>query len=75
MPWAHNLIEAMAVGSSPITNYGHLLRPPLEDGRTCFAFGSRVSLEEALRRACSASERELARMRRDARHLVEHVVG
>jgi hypothetical protein len=65
MPFAHNLIEAMAVGSIPIVNYGHLLRPPLEDGRNCFAFQSAEDLADVLRRVTRAEERDLERMRQE----------
>src|SRR5690606_36436302 len=35
MPFSHNIIEAMGVGTIPITQYGHLFDPPLLDGETC----------------------------------------
>src|SRR5260370_10572567 len=38
MPQCHNIIEAMAVGCIPLTNYIEWLSPPLTDGVNCFQF-------------------------------------
>jgi hypothetical protein len=55
MPQAHNLMEAMSVGTIPILPYHHYLRPPLTPGVDCLAFrdadGAVSSVREALRLA------------------------
>jgi hypothetical protein len=47
-PLCHNIVEAMAVGAIPITNYPQWFHPPLEDGMHCFAFQSYDDLLETL---------------------------
>jgi hypothetical protein len=51
IPFSHNLVEAMAVGSIPITNYGHLFNPPLIDGVHCLVFNDRESLIAKIKHA------------------------
>ncbi len=38
MPHSHNMIEAMSVGTVPVTQYGRYLHPPLTIARDCMAF-------------------------------------
>jgi hypothetical protein len=38
MPMCHNIIESMAVGTIPITQYGYLFNPPLVHGVNCINF-------------------------------------
>jgi hypothetical protein len=57
------LIEAMAVGTIPITNYGHWLTPPLIDGENCLAFDTLQDLDTVLGKAHSLSEAEVVEMR------------
>jgi hypothetical protein len=40
IPFCHNIIEAMSVGTIPLTNYGHLFNPPLLDMENCISFSS-----------------------------------
>jgi hypothetical protein len=40
IPYCHNIVEAMSVGTIPLTNYGHLFDPPLIDMENCIAFNS-----------------------------------
>ena len=49
MPHSHNLIEAMSVGTIPLTNYGAFCRPPLAHGETCLGFSSDNELRAAVR--------------------------
>lgn len=39
-PFCHNIVEAMAVGTVPITQYGDLFKPSLQDKRECISFNS-----------------------------------
>lgn len=38
MPFSHNAIEAMAVGTIPIIEYGEMFYPPLEHEKNCIMF-------------------------------------
>lgn len=61
MPMCHNVIEAMAVGTIPILNYGDWFDPPLKHGETCMAFNTledvRARVTEALNLDRAAVER------------------
>lgn len=59
-PMSHNLIEAMAVGSVPITQYPEMFFPPLEDGKNCLTFNNEKELQTAIFRAIAMSDTELA---------------
>lgn len=56
-PLCHNVIEALAVGTVPITNYGHLMRPALTD-REALLFSTADGLAACLRRALGMPEGE-----------------
>lgn len=63
MPMSHNIIESMAVGTIPITNYPEWLDPPLRHGRDCLAFNDLDELLAVLRLAVEMSETEIRCMR------------
>lgn len=63
MPMCHNIIEAMAVGAIPITNYPEWLDPPLTHGENCIAFGDEDDLIAKLTLALGMGQEEIARMR------------
>lgn len=52
-PFCHNIIETMAAGSIPITQYGHLFYPPLEHGKECIVFSSYEDLANQLKKIAS----------------------
>ena len=62
-PLSHNLVEAMAVGTIPITNYPHWFSPALVDGETCIAFDTLNGLNIKLKSALDMDEDRIARMR------------
>jgi hypothetical protein len=64
MPMCHNIIEAMAVGAIPITNYPEWLDPHLEHRKTCIAFDDSVDLIEKLNEVLQMDGNEIAQMRR-----------
>jgi hypothetical protein len=64
VPHSHNLIEAMSVGTIPLTNYHAYMRPPLTPDRNCLAFSTVAELEAAIDRALSMPAREIRRLRR-----------
>lgn len=63
MPMCHNIIEAMAVGTIPITNYPEWLDPPLEPGNNCLAFADVVDLVAVLRQAQAMEPKEISRLK------------
>jgi hypothetical protein len=74
MPLCHNLVEAMAVGTVPITEYGSLLPAPLEHRRNCIAFRGRAELPDVLREVLAMDRSDVERMRREAiRYYEEHL--
>lgn len=61
-PMSHNLIEAMAVGSVPITQYPEMFFPPLEDGKNCLTFNNETELQTVIIKAMTMNESDLAVM-------------
>lgn len=52
-PFCHNIVEAMAVGTAPITQYCACFAPALRDGKECLAFDTLPALAATLRRVLS----------------------
>jgi hypothetical protein len=65
MPMCHNIIEAMAVGAIPITNYPEWLDPPLTHLGNCIAFEDENDLIAKLRLALEMDAEEITRMRKN----------
>lgn len=63
MPMCHNIIEAMAVGTIPITNYPEWLDPRLEPMKNCLAFDDTDDLIATIRQALAMAPDEIARMK------------
>ena len=63
MPWSHNAIEAMALGTIPIIQYNELFYPPLEHLKNCITYNSYASLDEAIQTALTMSEEQVQEMR------------
>jgi hypothetical protein len=63
MPQCHNLIEAMSVGTIPITNYHLYMRPSLTPDANCLAFSTLEELKIAVSRALSMDAAEIQRLR------------
>lgn len=63
MPMCHNIIEAMAVGTIPITNYPEWLDPPLKHMENCIVFDNSDDLMVKLKMALEMAPSEIARMR------------
>lgn len=63
MPHAHNLIEAMSVGTIPITNYHEYTHPRLIPNYNCLAFSDLDELHLGIERALSMGDQEIAMMR------------
>jgi hypothetical protein len=63
MPHSHNLIEAMSVGTIPITNYHSYMRPSLTPGTNCLAFSTVEKLEEIIDHALRMPVEEIQHLR------------
>jgi len=63
MPHSHSLIEAMSVGTIPITNYHSYMRPPLTPDVDCLAFSTLQELDSAVNRALRMDIGEVQRLR------------
>jgi hypothetical protein len=63
MPMCHNIIEAMSVGTIPITNYPEWMDPHLQPGVNCLTFDDEDDLIAALQRALTMTPADIARMR------------
>jgi len=61
--WSYNLVEAMAVGTIPITNYPEWFFPPLKHGINALTFTTIDELGEAIEFARRMSDTQIARMR------------
>lgn len=65
-PMSHNLIEAMAVGCIPITQYPEMFFPPLEDGKNCLTFNNEAELLAVTNKAINMSDADIAAMKQAA---------
>lgn len=63
MPHAHNMIEAMSVGTIPVTQYGRHLHPPLQDRVDCISFVDLSQLDGVLDELMGMSPAEIERIR------------
>lgn len=63
--WCCNLVEAMAVGTIPITNYPEWLFPPLRHGVDALTFSTVPELRDAIDLARRMSQAQIAEMRRN----------
>ncbi|MEL6372776.1 MAG: hypothetical protein AAFR04_02280 [Pseudomonadota bacterium] len=63
MALCHNIVEAMAVGTIPITGYGALFDPPLQQGESALTFASLEELEVVVRAALALDLEARQRLR------------
>jgi hypothetical protein len=63
IPHCHNIVEAMSVGSIPITNYSNYMSPPLSHGINCLSFDSLEDLTAVLDYISSIEYSDIERMR------------
>ena len=63
IPHSHNLIEAMSVGTIPITNYHSYMRPSLTPDGNCLAFSTLEELERVIDFALCMPAAEIQRLR------------
>jgi hypothetical protein len=63
IPHSHNLVEAMSVGTIPITNYHSYVRPSLTPGSNCLGFSTLEELERVIDFALCMPLAEIQRLR------------
>lgn len=63
MPWSHNSIESMAVGTIPIIQYGSLFTPPLEHMKNAVCYTDQDQLGEILSEVLTLPEHEIEKLR------------
>jgi hypothetical protein len=66
MPMCHNIIEAMAIGTIPITNYPEWLSPKLEHMKNCIVFDGQDDLIEKINLALAMSDDQKNEIRENA---------
>ena len=64
MPFSHNVIEAMSVGTIPILQYPEMFNPPLTDTVDCLTFDDENDLIEKINIALDMEAETLAAMRK-----------
>ena len=63
MPWCHNCVEAMSVGTIPILEYNNLFYPNLENMENCLSFKNYEELEMVIKKALAMEPSEIESMR------------
>lgn len=63
IPFSHNAIEAMAVGTIPIINYENLFTPSLENNVNCLSFRTKDELISVIKKALNLDQSEIGQMR------------
>ncbi len=63
MPFSHNAVEAMAVGTIPIIEYGEMFVPELRDGVNCMTFSGEDDFKRRIHDCISMSDNEILRLR------------
>ena len=63
MPMCHNLIEAMAVGTIPVTNYPEWFDPDLRHMENCIVFDNQEDLINKIQLAMHMDETQMAKIR------------
>ncbi len=71
MPMCHNIIEAMAIGTIPITNYPEWLSPKLEHMKNCIVFDGQDDLIEKINLALAMNDDQKNEIRENAMQYYE----
>lgn len=66
MSMCHNLVEAMAVGCIPITNYPEWFHPNLENGINCIVFDDKKDLVDQINSVFSIDRAKINSMKKNA---------
>lgn len=71
-PMCHNIIEAMAVGTVPLTEYPEQFDPPLRHGENCLIYSGEDELRSQIREVAGMEPAELAALGRAAADYYDH---
>jgi hypothetical protein len=74
-PMSHNIIEAMAVGSIPITQYPEMFFPPLEDGKNCLTFRNETEFQTVIVKAMAMDEQSANAIAQEATNYYENYLA
>ncbi len=66
IPLSHNLVESMAIGTIPLTNYAEWLFPNLKNGEEAIIFSSLDELDEQIHQILNMSNEEVLALRKKA---------
>jgi glycosyltransferase involved in cell wall biosynthesis len=74
MPMCHNIIEAMAVGTIPITEYAEEFYPPLEHEKNCLVFKGSAEAKAMIEYALTLTPEQVKRMKENViQYYEEHL--
>lgn len=65
MPWCHNTVEAMSVGTIPIIEYGNLFDPVLEHMKTCISYSGYEELGNVIEQVLAMDPTEIEKLRKN----------
>jgi hypothetical protein len=65
IPWSHNAVEAMAVGTIPLINYPDWFYPSLVDGENCIRFETLEELDTRVEQILDMSTETIDRLRKN----------
>ncbi|MEM0924422.1 MAG: hypothetical protein AAGJ83_00155 [Planctomycetota bacterium] len=65
-PLSHNVVEAMAVGTVPVIEYGPLMAPPLTDQKNCLTYQGAEGLRRTLAKIRLMDRQQIAALRTGA---------
>ncbi len=66
MPMCHNIVEAMAIGCIPFTNYPEWFHPNLEHGVNCIVFDTKKGLLEQINNVLNMDEADIQQIKENA---------
>lgn len=65
IPYSHNVIEAMSIGTIPIIQYGSLFSPPLKHLENCIEFVDLDDLNQKIRFVLSMNQNEIDKLKQN----------
>lgn len=65
MPMCHNIVEAMAIGCIPFTNYPEWFHPNLEHGVNCIVFNTQEDLLERIDHILNMDDASILQMKKN----------
>lgn len=75
MPICHNIIEAMAVGTIPVTESPECFNPPLQHLENCVVFSGKEDLVQKIRYILNMDQERICRLRQNAAAYFERYIA